>query len=189
MQFSNATDGNGSATGDQVVVPTPSFDFTGSTATLMFWIKTAGNIADGGNVQGAMSRRSAVRHRMQTALGFGIYLADDGTLKLQAGNGSTLLNSVSSTASVKDNLWHHVALVYSVVATGVCTFYVDGVAAGSQTNTNSWAISFSQQFEIGRSHDTFWRHLNGQLDDFRYYNTGLSQAQNPVDRQRRGRDR
>src|SRR5262249_10823744 len=37
--------------------------------------------------------------------------------------------------------------------------------------------SFSQQFEIGRSHDTFWRRLNGQLDDFRFYTTTLTQAQ------------
>jgi hypothetical protein len=44
-------DSNGTATGDQVIVP--ALDFSVTTGTIMFWIKTAGNVADGGNV-GAM---------------------------------------------------------------------------------------------------------------------------------------
>ena len=55
--------------------------------------------------------------------------------------------------------------------------YIDGVAAGSQVNTAAWSITFSQQFEIGRSHDTFWRRFNGQLDDFRIYNAPLTGPQ------------
>ncbi len=174
MQF-NATDANGTATGDQVVVPTSSSDFASATKTISFWVKTAGNVADGGNVQGSMlyDQRSGTG----IAFGLGIYLADDGTLKVQASNGGTLSNSAASTVAVKDDRWHHVAFVLSRNNAEACTFYIDGVAAGSQINSGAWSISYSQQIEIGRSHDPFWRRFNGQLDDFRIYNTALTGPQ------------
>ena len=167
-----ATDSNGAATGDQVVVPTLSHaDFLSSTGTIAFWMKTAGNVADGGNIQGSIlfDRRAST--------GLLIYLADDGTVKIQAGNAGTVVNSVSSTTAVKDDRWHHVALVFNGAAGASCDCYVDGVAAGSQVNGSSWSLLASQQIEIGRSHDTFWRRFNGRFDDYRYYNAALTPAQ------------
>jgi hypothetical protein len=170
MQF-NATDANGASTGDQVIVPTSSADFSGAIGTIMFWIKTAGNIPDGGNVEGAMlvDRRSGS--------GLVMFLADDGTVKIQAGTVGSLSNSLGSVAAVKDDRWHHVAFVFSRNIAEACTFYIDGVASGTANNTSAWSITFSQQFEIGRSHDNYWRHLNGQLDDLRMYNVALTGAQ------------
>ena len=171
MQF-GATDGNGTATGDQVVVPTLSHvDFANPIGTVMFWMKTAGNVADGGNVEGAIlfDRRAST--------GLLIYLADDGTLKIRAGNAGTVVNAAASTVAVKDDRWHHVALVFDGTGGAGCTFYIDGVAAGTQVNSASWTVFASQQIEIGRSHDTFWRRFNGQLDDYRLYNAMLTPAQ------------
>ncbi|HZJ17779.1 MAG TPA: LamG-like jellyroll fold domain-containing protein, partial [Chthoniobacteraceae bacterium] len=174
LQF-NATDANGAATGDQVIVPAHA-DYNGTTGTIMFWIKTAGNVADGGNVEGAM----LFDRRVGTSSGQGLilYLTDAGNLRIQPRtSGGATPNTLSSTATVKDDQWHHVALIFSVTNGEACTFYIDGVASGTGNNTETWAFTTTQQIEIGRSHDPFWRRFNGQFDDMRFYNVALTPEQ------------
>ena len=167
-----ATDSNGAGTGDQVVVPAHA-DFNVTSGTIMFWIKTAGNVADGGNPEGAM----LFDRRAGTGLGQGLvmYLRDAGNIQIQPG--PIQVNTFQSTGTVKDDSWHHVALVFDTATGAACTFYIDGVASGSSNNTGLWSFNASQQIEIGRSHDTYYRRFNGQLDDFRLYNAQLTPPQ------------
>ena len=170
-----ATDSNGTGTGDQVVVPAHA-DFNVTSGTIMFWIKTAGNVPDGGAVEGAM----VFDRRVGTGVGQGLVmiLRDNGTLQIQPSPGGGVQpNTFPSTAAVRDDRWHHVALVFNTTSGQPCTFFVDGAVAGSRNNTANWSFNAAQQIEIGRSHDTYWRRLNGQLDDFRFYNAALTQEQ------------
>ena len=174
LQF-NATDSNGTATGDQVVVAAHT-DFNASAGTIMFWIKTAGNVADGGNVEGA----TLFDRRVGTSAGQGlvVYLTDAGNVRIQPEtNAGVPVNTFSSTSAVNDDAWHHVALVFRTTSGQACALYLDGVAAGTGNNSAAWSFSTSQQIEIGRSHDPFWRRFNGQFDDYRFYNTALTQTQ------------
>ncbi len=170
MQF-NATDANGAATGDQVVVAASSADFSSTLGTIAFWIKTAGNIADGGTVPAAM-----LVDRRATS-GLIVLLADDGTIKIEAGTPGSLSNTLGSAATVNDDRWHHVAFVFGRNLADPCALYIDGVQSGSANNVSAWAMTSSAQFEIGRSHDNAWHRLNGQLDDLRFYNSALTGPQ------------
>lgn len=82
------------------------------------------------------------------------------------------VSKVSSTAKIKDTLWHHVAVTKQ--ATNV-NFYVDGKAAGSAvydatfTFTVPFAIG-SLGTTVGGSNYTFW----GLIDELGLYRRGLS---------------
>lgn len=170
----NATDANGTGTGDQVVVPAHA-DFNVSSGTIMFWIKTAGNVPDGGAVEGGI----LFDRRAGTGVGQGLvmYLRDDGLIQIQPSpGGGAQPNTFASTVAVKDDRWHHVALVFNTATGQACTYYVDGNPAGTRNNTGPWSFNAAQQIEIGRSHDTYWRRFNGLFDDYRFYNTPLVQA-------------
>src|SRR5206468_3716960 len=55
--------------------------------------------------------------------------------------------------------------------------YLDGVLSRQQNNSAAWSWISTEPFELGRSHDPFWRRFNGLLDDFRVYNRQLTSAE------------
>lgn len=92
---------------------------------------------------------------------------------------------VPGTEIIFDNQWHHLAFVYNKT-TSVMTFYIDGVAKGTNAwaNPNHGAIKFNTSkingFRIGGSGnpDEGWMNSwSGSIDNFRLYNTALSTAE------------
>ena len=51
---------------------------------------------------------------------------------------------------------------------------MDGQLAASNPNVGPWAWDPAEELELGKSHDTFWRRFNGDLDDEQFYNRLLS---------------
>ncbi len=147
----------------QVAAPADP-DFNSTNGTIMFWVQANAPLPGSGS-EGAMlfDRR--------TTTGAVIVLYNDGTIYWQGQAGSR--NTVAA-GYVPDNNWHHVAVSYGQTTNDTIAIYVDGALAGSVAVTNAWSWPTNQEVEIGLSHDSYWKHLYGQMDDVRIYNRVLS---------------
>ena len=68
-------------------------------------------------------------------------------------------------------------MTYDQAVGATVAVYVDGVLTASNPNATAWTWPAAQQLEIGRSHDAYWRRLDGAMDDFRIYNRVLTDAE------------
>lgn len=152
-------------TNSQITVPADA-DFDSTTGTFTFWMKADAPIPGPGN-EGAM-----IMDR-RTSVGTVIVLNDAGNIFVQCAGGA---NSFA-VGYLPDSFWHHVAVTYDQSALGGIEIFVDGVSQGSQGNTAAWSWPTTQQIELGRSHDAYWKRYDGQMDDFRIYNRILTQAE------------
>ena len=158
---------------DQISVP-GNADFNSSSGTIMFWVRTTGTDTTSGDFGAILfDRRTDVGGRQ----GDVIVQTDTGNIFVQAAAGGTHVNSFSSTATINDGNWHHVAYVYDQSATGGITLFIDGVQDATQANTAPWNWAPAQPIELGRSHDGYWRIFNGSMDDVRVYDTMLTAQQ------------
>jgi hypothetical protein len=138
-------------------------DFNSTTGTIMFWLRASAPIPGPG-------AEAAMLFDRRTTNGTVITLNDGGSIFVQCHHAANSL----AAGYLPDNNWHHVAVTYDQSASGSLEIFIDGLSAGSQPNTTDWAWPTSQQLELGRSHDPYWKALNGELDDFRIYNRVLT---------------
>jgi hypothetical protein len=150
----------------QVVIP-PDADFDSTNGTICFWMKAAAPLPGPGN-------EAAMLFDRRTGSGTVIVLTDAGGIKVQCAGGA---NTYEAGPYMPDELWHHVAVTYNQSAGGSVEIFVDGVSYGSQANSSAWSWPTSQQLELGKSHDTYWKRFNGDMDDFRIYNRVLTQPE------------
>jgi len=110
----------------------------------------------------------------RTSSGTVITLNDAGAIFVQCAGGAN-----SFTAGyVVDDAWHHIAVTYDQSASGFVSIYIDGGPAyGPNPNASAWSWPATQQIELGRSHDGYWKRLDGYLDDFRIYSRILTEAE------------
>jgi fibronectin type 3 domain-containing protein len=80
---------------------------------------------------------------------------------------------INSTSPLPANEWHHVAVTLSGSAG---TLYIDGVAAGTNTNMGNKpsALGTTNQNYIGKSQFGSDAYLNSIVDEFRIYNRALT---------------
>ncbi|HTH47537.1 MAG TPA: LamG-like jellyroll fold domain-containing protein [Candidatus Limnocylindria bacterium] len=101
---------------------------------------------------------------------YGIALEDTGVIVLS----EVGVTKVSSTGTIVDTAWHHVAVTKSGTAVN---FYIDGVAAGSATYEVTF--TFNTPFAVGSlgapfgANLTFW----GLIDETSLYNRALSDTE------------
>jgi hypothetical protein len=138
-------------------------DFDSTVGTIMFWMRATAPIPTPG-------QEGAILVDRRTSSGTVIVLNDAGNIFIQCAGGA---NSFSA-GYLPDDLWHHVAVAYDQSASGSVAIYVDGVSQGSQANSAAWSWPTSQQIELGRSHDAYWKRYDGLMDDFRIYNRVLT---------------
>lgn len=141
-----------------------STNFDSTVGTIAFWFRSAGTVTNAGSEGAILFDRRA---------GDGVVIAqhDNGNLFVQV---AKTANTLESAANISDNRWHHVAVVYDQSDVGSITIYIDGALDSSQANAKAWTWTVGQELEIGQSHDSYWRALNGSLDDFRVYSRDLS---------------
>jgi hypothetical protein len=87
------------------------------------------------------------------------------------------VNHFVGTSYLVDGNWHEITLTYDQSSNGLVSLYVDGNLDTAQNNSGPWFWPTTQEIELGRSHDAYWFIYDGQLDDFRMYNTILSPAE------------
>jgi hypothetical protein len=153
----------------QITVPAAA-DLNSNVGAITFWMESSLVTANPNAYAIIFDRRSQG--------GDVIYQEPAGHLANQAqqasGGGA---NSQTTTASLTDGKWHHIAYVYDQGPSGSLSFYVDGVLDVSGPNSLSWSWPPAQEIEIGASHDSFWSGYTGFLDDFRIYNRALTASE------------
>jgi hypothetical protein len=155
--------------GSQIAVP-PHPEFDSTKGTIAFWMKTPGNDLNFGDYASIIFDR-------RTDDGDVITLVDDGTIFVQASQSYFRVNSFSTTNTVNNDQWHHIAYVYDQGVNGFIRIYIDGQLAASNANTSPWSWDPAQEIELGKSYDNYWRRFNGYLDDVQFYGRILSAAE------------
>lgn len=154
------------ATGSQITTPADP-DFDSPNGTIMFWMLANAPIPGPG-------LEAAILFDRRTTNGAVITLRDDGSVGWQGPGGS---RNEFSGGYLPDGNWHHVAVTYGQTTADTLSIYVDGVLAASTAVTNGWTWPPTQQLEIGKSHDNYWKRFDGLMDDFRIYNRVLTSTE------------
>jgi hypothetical protein len=151
---------------DQIIV-SGATNFDSATGTVMFWMRSAGIINTNDN--------PATLYDRLNGNGLAIFQNADGSLALRtSGNPQDL----SSTGSLSDDKWHHVAATFDQGAGGEVDLYIDGQLSSSGVNNAAWSWQPGQEIELGLSHNTnSFQAFNGWLDDVRIYNRVLTAAE------------
>ena len=137
---------------DYITLPVVStFDLT-NNMTIEFWMKSG-----------------VTPEQWDTLIAKGDYswriaLNTNGTLNF-AGSGG--FGDVSSTVSVIDNTWHHVAATYNGIE---ATIYIDGSPSGSIAGSGDININNTIAVAIGENLDMPGRYYTGNLDEVRIWN-------------------
>ncbi|MBM3846262.1 MAG: hypothetical protein FJ405_08255, partial [Verrucomicrobia bacterium] len=148
-------------------------DINVPSGSVAFWMLSSGLTGPGTDPAAILDRRG-------TSGGLLLQQGTDGRLLVTARSGaSTVRNSFSSGASVGDNRWHHVAVVFDQSAGGTISVYVDGQLDASGSNTGAWAWPTNTALGVGRVSDatSSIRRYNGFLDDVRFYKRVLTSAE------------
>jgi hypothetical protein len=134
--------------GDQIVIPNAA-RFSGNM-TQILWFK--GTYSSGGD-EGAM----LIDRRTGAGGNVVVLKSSNDAIFLQGG-----FNGTSSRTGLNDGNWHQIALTFpGSSATG--RLYVDGVQSLQATAAVTWP---AQQFELGKSHDSYWKRFIGTMDEF-----------------------
>lgn len=153
------------AQGSQIVVPS-SPDFDAPQGTISFWMRAGAPIPGPGN-------EGAIIFDRRTSAGIVIVLEDSGAIFVQsAGN-----VNIARAGYLPDDNWHLVTVTYDQSEAGNITIYIDNFPGVPSPNAAAWSWPEGQQLELGRSHDGYWKRYDGQLDDFRFYNRILTEAE------------
>ena len=162
---------------DYMAVPSSAaFD---SNGTWMFWFKTngiwgtdGGNPSDIANILGRHNSSSSFR-----GIHISLYPPAAGRPVVEMKNDSGAVCNFSSVfTGLTDNTWHHVAVAYAKENGATNQIYVDGLLAGSCTNSAAWSFN-NQTIRFGDSADTHWEEYQGLLDDVRFYGRKLTSGE------------
>jgi hypothetical protein len=172
------TDGTTARTGvmqftptNQIVAPANLDTANATNGTIMFWMRSPGTDMTTGHTGGAGDGAMLVDYR--TSAGLVIVQAETGNIFVQSAR-SAAFNDITSTATVSDNKWHHIAVTYGQTTSDAVTLYIDGQLDQQNGNNNGWSWPTSQEIEFGSSHDSYWQKYGGALDEVRFYNRILS---------------
>lgn len=147
-------------------------DFGTSTDfSISAWIKTAGD----SEIQNIVDKR----HTSGNFYGYHLSVQTNGTLIAHITDVSTVNVTATSSISVADNSWHHVAAVYD--RDGLLQLYIDGIPNNSANISTVGDISNGGSFIIGDGNVNVGassiREFSGTLDDVRVYNYPLTSQQ------------
>lgn len=97
--------------------------------------------------------------------GWAIYQLATGEINIQGYSSSTSRFSITSTIDPTISTWNHIAVTRN--AAGLWTIWLDGVNAGSATESAEIAVTGSTSWIIGYDNSTAGRNLNANIDNFR----------------------
>ena len=165
----NALDFDG--TDDYILTGLNPSTMFGQSFTLEAWVypRSAGNFRGIGGDHDGISGVGVV---------FGQYSSGGGGWEFGGYDTNNLGLPAAVVPAIPLNQWSHVAAVYVGNASGAgsITVYLNGVQAAQSTWSNR-AVSHMTTFYIGQALDTGDRRFNGQIDEFRVWNTARTAAQ------------
>ncbi len=90
-------------------------------------------------------------------------------------NGSIYLNTNSTSASLNNNAWHHMAAVFS--GSNTLTLYIDNAVNNNFANSGTWANGFSNTGFVTVGGDTTNGFYTGSIADIRIANVAWTSGQ------------
>ncbi|MER8431383.1 LamG domain-containing protein [Mesorhizobium caraganae] len=140
------------------------------TGCFAFWMKTTQATANA--LPAALWARATSRH------GSGFVLNNTaGKILAQGYDSSTPRMLVSSTTTVNDGNWHHVALNFDTQNGGSNTLFIDGRQEATANSSAAWPINFTGELFLG-SAPTFWPSYVGDLAELGlWFNRKLDAAE------------
>lgn len=145
---------------DYVELANPTtFDFGTNDYTVEMWV----NVDDGTGIQVLAGDFDG-----STNDEFTLWIGGN-AVATSAGSGAA---DITTGSVITNGSWHHVAIVRN---SGQGIIYVDGVAEA--TNTLSGSISSSSNMNLGRQPGGSPFHLDGRLDEVRFWNDARSQEE------------
>ncbi len=160
-------------TNDSVTIPDSSLhDFnSGLDFSYSFWVKRNGSTAH--------EYLLAKGADNSNATGYSIFLSSGVTPQIWIGNSSGARTSVTSSTSISDNNWHHIAAVYDRDGNGM--IYLDGVLTGSGSISSlNIDQSTTDPLSIGCYVDDLGNHsscFTGSMDEVKLFRYTLTQKQ------------
>ncbi len=155
---------------DYVTVPHKPILCVTTGVTVMAWVNTPRWEMPGQGYQGIISKSNSPRS-------YSLYTTSSGVLHFSTT--STATNAyvgTTSTSTVPQNQWAHVC---AMVSGGNQLYYINGVAAG--TNTGQGIVlpgaTDTSTLVIGRTNEGAGRSWGGLIDDVRVYNRALTQQE------------
>ena len=163
-------------TNDTQITLSPSPDFDSTNGTISFWMNYAFPLS---GLPGPGSE-AAIFFDWRTTGGTIIGMNAAGSIEFQniyTNNGANYNNTITGADGIGDGNWHHVAITYDQSSNGVISIYIDGALDTQAISPGPWYWPTSDEIELGRSHDSYWKIYNGQMDDFRIYNRILTASE------------
>lgn len=142
-----------------------------SELSICCWIKTSNN--NGEPIFGSRNGANAIIDLVLGFDGVGNSFTGKPAFVLRSSSGTDLTEVIgSSSASLADNSWHHVAVTRT--SGKLITIYVDGSSVGSATDALTAGVpATTADTFVGREVAQGWQSVS-TLDDFRYYNRALT---------------
>jgi len=161
-------------------VKVPAFAF-GNTATVTTWVKGdfTGPVEilarDGMNT--VFSTRSLTNSPSGALMFVNHWNTQNRAVVFESGNTSTYQGTETPSGVVQSNVWHHLALTINR-PTDTVEIYVDGTLVKTGTGS-AFLENFTdnQAMYIGAPGTLMWWHFTGNIDDFRVYNSVLTQTE------------
>ncbi|TGV04606.1 choice-of-anchor D domain-containing protein [Flavivirga rizhaonensis] len=102
-----------------------------------------------------------------SASGYELSINGSGNVVMSFNSGT---QTVTSTNSVPQNIWHHVAVIYNGTTTKI---YIDGIEDGT-ANISTSPVANSESFLIGASGSSPSNFFSGEMDELRIWNRALT---------------
>jgi hypothetical protein len=108
--------------------------------------------------------------------GYGLRTASNGNTIMEIGNGSTSIQSTTSTLSI--DTWYQVVGVWTNIATNSFALYVNGSLIGSNSHSFASIKNTTSPLYLGSFNGgQFSQWLNGRMGIVRIYNSALTGSQ------------
>ncbi|WP_421891870.1 LamG-like jellyroll fold domain-containing protein [Marinoscillum sp.] len=148
-------------TDDYVELANPTnFDFGTGDFTIEGWVKSSN-----------VTSTQVIASDYSGGDSFFVFYMGAGQLKASLSNTTA---DLSTSAVLEYNTWHHVAMVRSGDA---LTLYVDGVSSANVSGMSSKSVASASNVELGRQALGSPYYLNGELDEFRFWNVARTQGE------------
>jgi len=178
----------GTGAASDAAVTSNSYSWASSDVrTIAFWMRANSTQSHASPTMIDLGATTTTGARFDIRLDLGT--GSDGNLRLEVQGGFVSTTTADFTTaglsftSLRDNRWHHVAVVVPNVATTVRStlFYIDGVPVTHSSQGTDAAINTAAgPLRIGDSYQDLTRNFTGYLDDVRIYDVALT-AQEALD--------
>ncbi|TIV71450.1 MAG: LamG domain-containing protein [Mesorhizobium sp.] len=129
--------------------------FNDSKGCFAFWMKTT---------QVTVNAAPLAVWSASSRNGFGFFINNTlNKITAQGYDATTARITLTSTISINDGNWHHIAFNWNTANGGANALFIDGVSDATGNSSAAWSVSSIQPLYLGDLNDAFWPSYVGDL--------------------------